>query len=314
MTRLQTVVVDRDAVTSSGLPFWVLDAIFSTPQLRSVDFGPSMCLSAREDLSTPQHIRLTGPVPPLVSFRRALPSYKMYSREPAEVALLYDVFKQLHATLQVAEMPSETAPLRAFRKNEWPHLRELVLRGGPRRASRVFMIENLVRMPNLRILKLELAQRCGAGPQPICPPGWAGGCPWPNLEVLTVASAHPDDELFAHLPGGLQELTIRCYPRHFALDAPKTQEAAIAEHQRWDSSLLTSHELLRIFRRCGTLVCLRHLDIEFATSSEDTALLSRIATAFPSLRFLQFLRYCKDSKHNAAPWVSTDKPCRSLYQ
>lgn len=305
MERLRNVVINFSH--DDALPFWVLDAILSMPQLDSVRFGTSICLPGEQDRSIPKHLRLTGPAAPLTSFRRPLPSHAMCLRIPAEADLLHCLFKQLHRTLQVVEIPSHTAPLRAFRSNDWIYLRELVLRGGPRRSSCAYMAENLTRMPNLRILKLELAQSKRAGPQYIFPPGWTGGCPWPKLEVLLVANPHPDDELYDHLPSSLEELTLRCFPRYYTVNGPKTHDVYNMERNHWAVSLLTSTEMLRLLRRCGgSLVRLQYLDMEFAASSEDAPLLRHVAAAFPSLTFLQFWRYHTDVERNdAASWVST---------
>ncbi len=310
MERLQTVIIDT--VATSGLPFWVLDAIFSTPQLRTVQTGPSVCIPAAQDVAVPKHPRLTGPVAPLTSFRRPLSSYERYSQAPAEANFLRCLFKHIHRTLEVAEMSSDTAPVRAFRRNDWLCLRELVLRGGPPRFHpRAFMIENLLRMPNLRILKLELAHS-QAGPSCICPPGWAGGCPWPNLEVLKISNPHADDEMYAHLPHTLQELTLCCFPRHYALEH-STWDAYNVDARSWGISLLTSDEMLRILHRCRTpLIRLRHLDIEFAASPTDTSLLHHIATAFPALTSLQFCRYRAALERDAASWVCTFNPYTCL--
>ncbi|OJT12155.1 hypothetical protein TRAPUB_11304 [Trametes pubescens] len=303
MKRLRSVVVDTSS--GAGLPFWVLDAIFSTPQVRSVQFGSSICLPLEDDCSVPKHLRLTGPVASLTSFRRPLRSGTWYSQTPEEADLLFYLFKQIHRTIEVVEMPIETAPLRAFRRKDWPCLRELVLRGGPRRSARAFMLEHLTRMPNLRVLKLELAYSSEAGPQCMFPPGWTGGCPWPNLEVLAVSNPHPDDELYANVPDSLQELTIRCYPRYYVPDGPETQESMAMKMNRWGSSPLTSAEMLRVLRRCGvSLVRLRHLEVELAASSEDIGLLRYIAAAFPSLAFLQILRYCTDTAQDVASWAA----------
>lgn len=305
MERLRNVVINFSH--EDALPFWVLDAILSMPQLDSVRFGRSICLPGEQDLSIPKRLRLTGPAAPLTSFRRPLPSHAECLRISAEADLLHCLFKHLHRTLQVVEIPSHTAPLRAFRSNDWKYLRELVLRGGPRRSSCAYMAENLTRMPNLRILKLELAQSKRAGPQYIFPPGWAGGCPWPKLEVLLVANPHPDDELYDHLSSSLEELTLRCFPRYYTVNGPKTHDVYNMERNHWAVSLLTSTEMLRLLRRCGdSLVRLRYLDMEFAAFSEDAPLLRHVAAAFPSLTFLQFWRYHTDVECNdAASWVST---------
>lgn len=303
MTRLQNLVVNIEL--GNGLPFYILDAILSAPQLSSIQCGPSMCLPVEQDPTFPKCLRLSAAVSSLTVFRRSLPSYQRCSREPAEADFLSCLFKHAHTTLQVAEMPSDTAPLRAFRNHDWPCLRELVLRGGPRRSSCAYLVESLTRMPNLRVLKLELAQRSGAGLQRICPPGWAGGCPWPNLEVLTVSNPHPDDELFEHLPDSLQELTIRCFPRHYVAAEPD-REGVFMGHFGWEKSLPTSADMLHILHRCGTsLHRLRHLDIEFEESGEDVQLLRHIAATFPTLAFLQFHRYHKAPENRArTSWVS----------
>ncbi|KAH9849107.1 hypothetical protein C2E23DRAFT_840881, partial [Lenzites betulinus] len=270
MTRLRNVVVDPSVDT--GLPFWVLDAIFSTPHISSV-LSPLLHPSA--DLSGPTHSTLR---------RRRRQNYSS-------------------ACSSESTIPS--------RSRDWPCFRELVLRGGPRRSLRAYLLENLTRMPNLRVLKLELAHSSESGPQRICPPGWTGGCPWPKLEVLTVSNPHPDEELFAHLPDSLQELTIRCFPRRYAVAYSWAREIKIMHEYGWGLTLPTSDELLRLLRRCGTsLVRLRRLDIEFAASSEDIGLMRHIATAFPTLAFLQIFRYRTNGcAQDVAFWVSASAFC-----
>ncbi|KAH9853005.1 hypothetical protein C2E23DRAFT_868452 [Lenzites betulinus] len=262
----------------------------------------------------PKHLRLTGPVASLTSFRRPVRTDTRYSQTPEEANLLLCLFKQIHHTIEVVEMPSETAPFEVFRGRDWPCLRELVLRGGPRRSLRAYLLENLTRMPNLRVLKLEVAHSPGSGPQRICPPGWTGGCPWPKLEVLTVSNPHPDEELFAHLPSSLQELTIRCFPRRYAVAYSWAKEIKIMHEYGWGLTLPTSHELLWLLRRCGTsLVRLRHLDIEFAACSEDIGLMRHIAAVFPTLAFLQIFRYCTDgSEQGMAFWAALGKALAPL--
>lgn len=280
--------------------------LVSSPLLSSLRFNVArQCVSRWNKILRFLNAYDSLPLFPLTVFRRSLPSYQRCSREPAEADFLSCLFKHAHATLQVAEMSSDTAPLRAFRNHDWPCLRELVLRGGPRRSSRAYLVESLTRMPNLRILKLELAQRSGAGLQRICPPGWTGGCPWPNREVLTVSNPHPDDELYEHLPDSLQELTIRCFPRHY-IATERDREGAFMGNFGWEPSLPTSADMLQILRRCGTsLHRLRHLDIEFEESGEDVQLLRHIAATFPTLAFLQFHRYHKSPENRArTSWVS----------
>ncbi|EIW63417.1 uncharacterized protein TRAVEDRAFT_34554 [Trametes versicolor FP-101664 SS1] len=299
MGRLRNLVVNTSF--NQGLPFYILNAILSTPQLESVQFGPSMCYPVKLDPSFPKDLQFTSPVCSLTSFRRTLQSFERYSRAQAEADLLHCLFNQFHHTLQIAEMPSDTAPLRVLINNDWPCLRELILRGGSQQSSKP-MVQILGRMPNLRVLKLELAQRSGEGPRRVCPPGWAGGFPWPNLEVLTVSYPHPDDGLYAHLPSSLQELTLRCFPRHYVATATGKEGDFMRRHMYdsgWCSSLPSSSaEILGVLCRCSSsLVCLRHLDIEFEESDEDIQLLRYIATAFSTLTFLQFLRYRKSSEH-----------------
>lgn len=260
-----------------------------------------------------------SPVCSLTLFRRTLQSFESYSRAQAEADLLHGLFNQIHHTLQVAEMPSETAPLRAFMNNDWPCLCELILRGGSQQSSKP-MVEILGRMPNLRVLKLELARRSGEGPRRVCPPGWAGAFPWPKLEVLTVSYPHPDDGLYSHLPSSLQELTLRCFPRHYVATATGKEGEFMRRHMYdsgWCSSLPSSSaEILGILRRCGSsLVRLRHLDIEFEESEEDVQLLRHIATTFSTLTFLQFLRYRKSPDHprQTTSWVSTTKTSIHLF-
>ncbi|EIW58027.1 uncharacterized protein TRAVEDRAFT_29872, partial [Trametes versicolor FP-101664 SS1] len=49
----------------NGIPFYILDAVFSAPQLSTVQCGPSICLPAEQDPSFPKRLRLSGPVAPL---------------------------------------------------------------------------------------------------------------------------------------------------------------------------------------------------------------------------------------------------------
>ncbi|OJT06357.1 hypothetical protein TRAPUB_2819 [Trametes pubescens] len=316
MERLRNAIINT--AIGHGLPFYILNAILSTPQLESVQLGPSMCISAGLDPSFPKQLLLADPAISLTSFRRTLPSYERYSKSQEEVDLLGCLFNEIHHTLQIVEMPSDTAPLKAFAQNDWPCLRELVLRGGSQRKSSKAMVKILGRMPNLRILKLELAQRPGEGPHRVCPPGWVGGFPWPKLEVLTVSYPHPDDELYALSPNSLLELTLRCFPRHYVAAATGREGQFMRrrmDDSGWCSSLPSSAEILGILRRCGSsLFRLRHLDIEFEESEEDIQLLRHITTAFSTLTFFQFLRYHKVLKHHrhTASWVSTSNNSNHL--
>ena len=69
-------------------------------------------------------------------------------------------------------------------------------------------------MPRLCSLVLELRIPDEANPEAVWPPGLPQDTkfPWPELGELTVANAHPDDELFAHLPQGLRTLALPSCP------------------------------------------------------------------------------------------------------
>ncbi|CDO76834.1 hypothetical protein BN946_scf185033.g31 [Trametes cinnabarina] len=150
------------------------------------------------------------------------------------------------------------------------------------------------RMPNLRVLKLEMGHRPGTKRQRLWPKDWDGSFPWRDLHTLAVTYPDPDDEVYAHLPDTLHTLTVRCHPRHYIFMNEQDCQF-ITRLTGWTSPILTSTEMLTILRRYPTPNRLRDLDLEFMSDGlhADLELLRHISAAFPGLTFLQILGYAR---------------------
>ena len=297
MPNLDTVSFGHGHVHPSfyvGVPWVILAAVLSTPQVRNVHFpGPIL---QHSDITLPKSINLS--VAPITSFRCIPPDdYRDSHRFCIPDTMLAAVIaRQAHASLETLVLPSEIAPYRAFWRQDWPCLRELTLRG--RRFDigdlgvPMALMPVLARMPKLHVLNLELSQPLGIERQLMCPADWNAGCPWPNLETLLISYPHPNDQIYTLLPSTLRTLALRCWPRHYLHQLPSSQMAM--DKGTWYSPILTSSEMLSILRRCDTSGSLRnveHADLEFQEDDRYIELYRLISSVFPNVTSLTIHRY-----------------------
>ena len=284
----------------SDAPWLVLSAVMSTPQIRNVQFRYQV--APEKDLGYEGPPGLLTRVAPLSTLVCTPQNYPDKDRATAEELAIMDFMTEhAHESLEVVVLPSDVAPYDAFRRNEWPRLRELTLRG-PRHSattggaeSESVMMDALARMPKLRVLKLELSQPRGVSRQRIWPAGLGvedAGFPWPDLETLLVSYPHPEDQVYAHLPRTLRRLALRCWPRHYTHLGPTDRQGM--DKRGWCSPILTATEMLSVVRRCGTNGPLReveHLDLEFEDDERCGELFRHILEVFPNVVVLTIHRY-----------------------
>ncbi|KAH9916298.1 uncharacterized protein BXZ73DRAFT_26198, partial [Epithele typhae] len=122
------------------------------------------------------------------------------------------------------------APVDALRDLDWPRLTTLVLHADPPTGDIPHLAALFTNMPNLRTLALKSLPPHGTRVNnrtdcpdfwstrateraPLWPPGHSGPFPWPKLERLVVACPNAQDEVYAHLPPTLRELSLRYWKR-----------------------------------------------------------------------------------------------------
>lgn len=296
----------RDA-PHDGMPWYILEAILSTPHIRHFFFsnGP-MC---HPDEQLPPEVYLP-PVIPLQTFRFSATSLYFPPRitdlDRREVLL---ILERAHTHLVDLLLPGQVAPLHYMHTWDWPTLTHVYLDGEyPTYEDAPPLVMALSKMPRLRYMSLYLAQPAGSEPRPIWPPSLQASYAWYNLEQLTVTHPHPDDQFYAHLPLCLDRLSLRCWPRyykhhcHFRTDMDDAQV-------HWTSPLLSSSEMLRILRKTNT-PNLTRLELEFRADVSDSQLFRHIGDSYPHLTILRIHRY-RSAGDGDAPVVSVR--CRQLH-
>ncbi|PIL28098.1 hypothetical protein GSI_09749 [Ganoderma sinense ZZ0214-1] len=221
------------------------------------------------------------------------------------------VLEKTHHSLVILALPSEPAPISLMARLDWPNLRELRLRGMRWSAPRTPLVLLFANMPKLRSLALELRIPDDGDPEAVWPPGLPRGTklPWPELEHLTVANPHPDDEFFAHLPPGLRTLALPSCPRECARDwlwACENPYCLLAH----TFHLLPASRLLDVLKRCSASG-LRHLEIEYGADEREHDLLRFLAAAFPGLSSLSIYRY-RGSRETVVCVEDVVRPLASL--
>ena len=222
--------------------------------------------------------------------------------------------QRLCGSLTTLELPLESFDLYVMSHNRWPCLHELRLTG--EYSSLIPLVSILHNQPVLRVLQLKLTPLAGSNMPPIWPPRYVftdERCPsWPELDTLTISYPHADDELFSHVPPTMRSLSLRCWPHHSTYQwTGGHHHDWINIEQRWSCSVPTSSYLLRLLKRCGPLLRLEHLEIEYRADDQDAALLSHITTAFPSLASLKIYRY-RATGDIDVPVVSVQLPLTHL--
>lgn len=285
MNRLRAVEIR--AIDLNGVPWMVLRAILSVPHLQSFKLLESLNCHELVDPG----FRFT--CAPLRHFAYVnFDKYRITPRQSAvEMCLLASVIEQASNTLETLTVSSEPAPpLVTIASYPWPRLRHLTLQGDRTRIladSPEPLVSYLAHMPSLRTLVLDMALTTAAA-EPLWPASLPGEFPWPELQLLSIAYPHSEDQIYRHLPPSLATLSLRCWPRHYIFkNFPHIQSS---KHFRWRSPVLSSAELLRIAHRCQS-PSIRTLDIEYEEDASDAELLSFLPVAFPNLTMLTLHRY-----------------------
>ncbi|KAI9001501.1 hypothetical protein BD414DRAFT_474843 [Trametes punicea] len=274
-----------DPLRPLGLSWYVLEALLSSPLLRHFSISGPLC-NAGDELPEDVQPPVLSPLSTfeyLLRDQRDLPRASNMEKEGMPLIL-----SRLHDHLERLVLPSESTPFDMMHLWEWSALRELSLRGEAPSSS-LPLVQMLSKMPRLRELSLLLAQPANASPQPIWPRSLPYLCEWRDLEDLTVAHPHPEDEIYAHLPRSLRRLALRCWPRYYKHHTGFNKDLLEAG-VHWSSPLLSSSEMLHIMRKIDAPY-LRHLELEFRADGDGNELFRYVATAFPRLSVLRVHRY-----------------------
>ncbi|KAJ8474345.1 hypothetical protein ONZ51_g7269 [Trametes cubensis] len=166
------------------------------------------------------------------------------------------------------------------RQPDWPRLRELRLKGelSPFGDPPLPFVAVFSNMPKLRVLELKLAQS-------------------PELRELTLSCPQVGDNTYAALPCSLQSLSLRCTPHYLNLTGERA--ISLTPKARWQWSLPSSSDMLRILRQCQ-LPDLRHLALEYREDDADGELLQHVASACPALRCLRLFRCQREDAEEPA--------------
>ncbi|KAI9001463.1 hypothetical protein BD414DRAFT_405664 [Trametes punicea] len=274
-----------DPLRPLGLSWYVLEALLSSPLLRHFSISGPLCNPGDE---LPEDVQ-----PPVLS---PLTTFRYLLRDQRDLPRASDMEKEgmplilgrLHDHLERLVLPSESTPFHVMHLWEWSALRGLSLRGEAPSSSPP-LVQMLCKMPRLRELSLLLAQPANTSLQPIWPRSLPRLCEWRDLEHLTIAHPHPEDEIYAHLPRSLRRLALRCWPRYYKHHTGFNEDILKAG-VRWSSPILSSSEMLHILRRIDAPY-LGHLELEFRADGSDNELFRYIGTAFPRLTVLRVHRY-----------------------
>ncbi|KAI0671346.1 hypothetical protein C8Q78DRAFT_1028433 [Trametes maxima] len=288
-----------------GIPWPILDTVLSTPHLRVVE--------VRGRLYRPQSLAPKKPrfqPAPITTFAYYPKDYRLPPRShSSEKRVLAILLERLSATLEVLFVPSECAPFTGMIRWDWPCLRELYIRGDVHRLCRAHapLVSILSRMRLLRVLSLKIMHSFKCRPVPIWPSGYDfPRFPWPELQSFTVTWAHPDDQVFDHLPSSLRHLSIRAWPHLYNL-TQKLKELSmkvmVSSLPPWRLTAPESSNVLRVLRRCRGMQ-LDRLELEYLVCEDEITMFRYIATAYPLLRTLQVHRYPNGSNHSSVPVVS----------
>ncbi|KAI0706535.1 hypothetical protein C8Q76DRAFT_160178 [Earliella scabrosa] len=227
----------------------------------------------------------------LKSFEYRLPLVRRRPRcyQP-ELLALSSAVGCFHASLEKLLLPAESTPWAAMSQVQWPQLRELTLRGELAEEPPHPFIHIFSGMPRLRLLILALALPQNLDRHLIWPPDVSASYPWPELEELALSFPHPQDRLFQHLPMTLRNLSLCCWPHHYESSWYQGRSDS-----QWHQPLLTAKHMRQIIIQCPN-PGLVSLTVEYRADDVDAMLLSRIATLFPRLTFLELHRYRQEGE------------------
>ncbi|RDX46250.1 hypothetical protein OH76DRAFT_1465503 [Lentinus brumalis] len=248
------------------------------------------------------------PCTPISSFEYLLPNIRDPYGRLSETEALDRVLRFLHHSLETLSLPAEPAPIITISSLDWPRLRELRLRGLRWTTPTLPIVGLFARMPNLRVLSLELMEGEGVSATALWPRGFPASYPWPYLESLSVSHPDPEDEIYAHLPPTLRTLMLQSWPHQCIR---RWQEVNYEpDRLRSYSPPISSSTLLRVLQRCDS-PDLRMLGVEYCSDYTEVSLLSHIASNFPRLTALEFHRY-RPNGDAEIPVLDIARPLASL--
>ncbi|CDO69231.1 hypothetical protein BN946_scf185042.g133 [Trametes cinnabarina] len=284
MPRLTAIYIA--SMEDSGVPWEVQDVILSRPSLRVFE------VTERLYTDKPSNVP-SFTAAPLTCYRQVIEDFrKPEHRYSAADSLLLCVLlgqQQVQASIETLEAPI------LLRGEDWDHSKPLVHLFG--------------QMPALQELVLTVGHRDGSELMRLCPLGWAGPLPWPELKTLIMSHPDPDDLLYSSLPGTLRHLALRCWPRHYFFQLYATR--MILDDYRWSSPILSFAAMAKILRQCQS-DRLDKLEIEFTGDQADIDLFRLISHAFPNLSTLMIYRYRPRSVDSEVPVVEIGKALEPL--
>ncbi|TFK94548.1 hypothetical protein K466DRAFT_657735 [Polyporus arcularius HHB13444] len=308
MPHLSTVIVCpvESHAFGHGLSWETLCSLLSLPQLNRLvlDWHVHMCPRPPDATSLQRQ-----PSTPLSCLEYLLPSIRSQYSRPSEIEAVDRLLRLLHLSLETLSLPTEPASMDTIALLDWPHLRELKLRGLHWTSPHLPIVSLFANMPNLRVLSLELMEQEGASATALWPQGFPASYPWPYLESLSISHPDPDDKIYAHLPPTLQTLMLRSWPHQCIRrwqELNHEPDMLSAPHR----SPASPSSLLRILRSCYT-PHLRKLGVEYCSDGNEGPLLSHIASNFPRLTSLELQRYRLDGDDDI-PVLNIARPLASL--
>ncbi|CDO78276.1 hypothetical protein BN946_scf184660.g3 [Trametes cinnabarina] len=301
---------ELDVASPSGLPGispYFLEAILSTPHLQHLAiFGP---LCHPNDV-LPQDVTFDS-LARLSSFiYQPMQERSVDQVLEAEKKQTSFILRGVHDHIERLIIPSASVVIDELASWQWPLLQEFSIRG-ERAPSSSSLSHLLIRMPRLRVACLLLANPAQGALSPACPFSLDPEYLWHDMEALAIAHPDPEDDIYSHLSHGLQELSLRCWPRHYKHYTP-FREAILNEGVQWTSPLLSSSDMLRVLSKIEAPL-LTFLEIEFRADSTGTQLVRHIGAAFPSLVILRIHRY-RMTAHEDLPLVEIGRALSGLQQ
>ncbi|OSC97099.1 hypothetical protein PYCCODRAFT_1200522 [Trametes coccinea BRFM310] len=291
MPRLRGITVSNTR-TGDGISWAILQAILSTPQLRSFEVKGRMYRAYDRLRQTKLDFA------PLESFRYHT---FVYSKPPRiyseEKELLSNILSKLSSTLVTLILPAECISIDTLRGLDWPKLREIQFAGDGQGfcVPDADLVSILGRVPRLRALSLDFAIADRSQVQAYWPArAQHAEFPWPELGSLALTWVHPEENIFHHLPATCRRLSLRSWPRaynHYRMRGNFLRDI------RWRLRLLSPPVILEALQECCDLP-LEHLELEYRASSDDIGLLAYVARTFTRLRTLRLIRY-RPLKDNA---------------
>lgn len=286
MTSLETVkFVDLD----KGVPTYFYRALLLAPRLRAIrvsdqSYWPRQGISLPD--GTPTDI---AQVQELVWTRNVWLSVERHDYLRDEMIFFLSFIPRLRPSLRVLHLPVESACYRELLSSPWPFLVELHITGQNTLTYLGIEIDFcalLRNIPTLHLFSFRVPQSTDSPRVTLFP---SSSTPFPVLESLrslTISYPSPDDNIFDCLPSSMRELRLTDWPPHYI----KLDGGDGVDYHGWPSPILTSSEVLTIFRR---LHCpdLESLEVVYEADERDENMLLHMVRAFPALKRIKLFRY-----------------------